>query len=200
VLENERAAPVCRLAVMSRIENSLMVSMVSTVTQSTLEGLGHRFDPHRIFEEVRLRRCRGCGRVWRFKVAHNSFDAITYVWLKLLEPTGWTMTFDLLFEPSFDEVSSLSRPADARLSRRNRKRGVSAGRTGRSGRDQREMSEGRLCLTSFGISSPLPARERIEGEGPITARIFRARFRIPPRLALRWKRCRILNRARSNAR
>jgi hypothetical protein len=85
-----------------------MVSMVSTVTRSTLEGLGHRFDPHRIFEEVRLRRCRGCGRVWRFKVAHNSFDAITYVWLKLLEPTGWTMTFDLLFEPSFDEVSSLS--------------------------------------------------------------------------------------------
>lgn len=82
--------------------------MASTVMQSTLEGLGHKFDPLRIFEEVRLRRCRGCGRIWRFKGADNSFDAITYVWLKLLEPTGWTMTFDLPFEPSLDEVSSLS--------------------------------------------------------------------------------------------
>ena len=35
-------------------------------------------------------------------------DILTYVWLKLLEPTGWTMTFDLPFEPSLDEVSILS--------------------------------------------------------------------------------------------
>jgi len=79
-----------------------------TVTQSTLECLGHNFDPHRIFEDVRLRRCRGCGRIWRFKPACNSFDAIAYEWLKLLEPTGWTMTFDLPFEPGLDEVSHLS--------------------------------------------------------------------------------------------
>ena len=76
--------------------------------QSMLERLGHRFDPHRIFEEVRLCRCRGCGRIWRFKSAHNAFDAVTYLWLKLLEPTGWTMTFDLPFEPGLDEVSHLS--------------------------------------------------------------------------------------------
>ncbi len=82
--------------------------MTQVVTQSTLEALGHNFDPKRIFEEVRLRRCRGCGRIWRFKPAHNSFDAVTYVWLKLLEPTGWTMTFDLPFEPGLDEVSHLS--------------------------------------------------------------------------------------------
>ena len=82
--------------------------MDSAVTQSTLEGLGHEFDTHRIFEEVRLRRCRGCGRIWRFKTAGNSFDEVTYVWLKLLEPTGWTMTFDLPFEPRLDEVCRLS--------------------------------------------------------------------------------------------
>jgi hypothetical protein len=82
--------------------------MTSTVTQPTLEGLGHEFDPRRIFEEVRLRRCRGYGRIWRFKAADNSFDAVTYAWLKLLEPTGWTMTFDLPFEPSLDEVLPLS--------------------------------------------------------------------------------------------
>jgi hypothetical protein len=73
-----------------------------------LDGLDRKFDPLRIFEEMRLRRCRGCGRIWRFKTAGNSFDAVTYVWLKLLEPTGWTMTIDLPFEPSLDEVSRLS--------------------------------------------------------------------------------------------
>jgi len=52
--------------------------MNQAVTQSTLEGLGHNFDPHRILEDVRLRRCRGCGRIWRFKPAHNSFDAVAY--------------------------------------------------------------------------------------------------------------------------
>jgi hypothetical protein len=31
-----------------------------------------------------------------------------YMWLKLLAPTGWTMTFDLPFEPSLDEVFRLS--------------------------------------------------------------------------------------------
>jgi hypothetical protein len=82
--------------------------MNSAVMQSTLEGLGHEFDPLRIFEEVRLRRCRGCGRIWRFRTARNSFDAVTYLWLKQLEPTGWTMTFDLPFAPSLDEVSRLS--------------------------------------------------------------------------------------------
>jgi hypothetical protein len=30
------------------------------------------------------------------------------MWLKLLAPTGWTMTFDLPFEPSLDEVFRLS--------------------------------------------------------------------------------------------
>lgn len=88
--------------------------MTSTIMQSALEDLGHAFDPHWVFEEVRLRRCRGCGRIWRLKIAANSFDAITYVWLKLLEPTGWTMTFDLPFEPSLDEVSYLS-PIEMRL-------------------------------------------------------------------------------------
>jgi hypothetical protein len=82
--------------------------MNRAVTQSTLERLGHKFDPLRVFEEVRLRRCRGCGRIWRFKAADNSIDAVTYLWLKLLEPTGWTMTFDLPFEPRLDEVSLLS--------------------------------------------------------------------------------------------
>jgi hypothetical protein len=82
--------------------------MTSTVTQSTLEGLGHKFDPRPIFEDVRLRQCRGCGRIWRFKAANNSTDSVTYLWLKLLEPTGWTMTFDLPFEPSLDEVLLLS--------------------------------------------------------------------------------------------
>ena len=82
--------------------------MSPAVTQSTLEGLCHKFDPLRIFEDVRLRRCRGCGRIWRFKLADNSFDAVSYLWLRLLEPTGWTMTFDLPFEPSLDEVSCLS--------------------------------------------------------------------------------------------
>ena len=77
-------------------------------TQSTLESLGHNFDPRRIFEEVQLRRCRGCGRIWRFRPAHNSFDAVSFLWLKLLEPTGWTMTFDLPFAPALDEVSPLS--------------------------------------------------------------------------------------------
>jgi hypothetical protein len=78
------------------------------VTQSTLECLGHKFDPLRIFDEVRLRRCRGCGRIWRFKPANNRFDELAYAWLKLLEPTGWTMTFDLPFEPGMDEVFPLS--------------------------------------------------------------------------------------------
>ena len=32
------------------------------------------------------------------------------------------------------------------------------------------------------LSSPRPVRERIEGEGPITARVFRARFKIPLRI------------------
>jgi hypothetical protein len=82
--------------------------MDRVVTQSTLERLGHNFDPRQIFEDVRLRRCRGCGRIWRFKPARNSFDAVTFLWLKLLEPTGWTMTFDLPFEPGLDEVSHLS--------------------------------------------------------------------------------------------
>jgi len=78
------------------------------VTQSTLERLGHKFDRLRIFEDVRLRRCRGCGRIWRFKAAHNSIDTLAYAFLRLLEPTGWTMTFDLPFEPGLDEVFSLS--------------------------------------------------------------------------------------------
>jgi hypothetical protein len=78
------------------------------VTQSTLERLGHDFDPRRIFEQVRLCRCRGCGRIWRFKTADNSIDSLTYAWLRLVEPTGWTMTFDLPFEPSLDEVDHLS--------------------------------------------------------------------------------------------
>jgi len=82
--------------------------MNHVVTQSTLERLGHKFDPFRIFEDVRLRRCRGCGRIWRFKLANNSIDAVTYLWLRLLEPTGWTMTFDLPFEPGLDEVDRLS--------------------------------------------------------------------------------------------
>jgi len=82
--------------------------MTQVISQSTLERLGHNFDPHRVLEDVRLRRCRGCGRIWRFKPAHNSFDAVAYLWLKLLEPTGWTMTFDLPFEPGLDEVSHLS--------------------------------------------------------------------------------------------
>jgi hypothetical protein len=30
------------------------------------------------------------------------------MYVKLLEPTGWTMTFDLPFEPSLNEVSCLS--------------------------------------------------------------------------------------------
>ena len=83
-------------------------AMTSPVTQPALEALGHNFDPKRIFEEVRLCRCRGCGRIWRFKPAHNPLDALTYLWLKLLDPTGWTMTFDLPFEPGLDEVSALS--------------------------------------------------------------------------------------------
>ena len=82
--------------------------MAHAVLQSTLERLDHNFDLHQIFEDVRLRRCRGCGRIWRFKAAHNAFDAVTYLWLNLLEPTGWTMTFDLPFEPSLDEVSCRS--------------------------------------------------------------------------------------------
>ena len=76
--------------------------------QSKLERLGHNFDPRRIFAEVRLCRCRGCGRIWRFKTADNSIDTLTYAWLRLLEPTGWTMTFDLPFAPALDEVSPLS--------------------------------------------------------------------------------------------
>ena len=76
--------------------------------QSILELLGHNFDPRRIFAEVRLCRCRGCGRIWRFRPAHNSFDAVSFLWLKLLEPTGWTMTIDLPFAPGLDEVSPLS--------------------------------------------------------------------------------------------
>jgi len=82
--------------------------MNSPVTQSTLEDLEPKFDLRPIFDDVRLRQCRGCGRIWRFKTAANSFDAVAYLWLKLLEPTGWTMTFDLPFEPSLDEVSRLS--------------------------------------------------------------------------------------------
>jgi hypothetical protein len=78
------------------------------VIQSALERLGHDFDPHRIFEQVRLCRCRGSGRIWRFKTAGNSIDTLTYAWLRLVEPTGWTMTFDLPFEPSLDEVDRLS--------------------------------------------------------------------------------------------
>ena len=82
--------------------------MNQAVTQSTLEGLDHKFDPHRILEDVRLRRCRGCGRIWRFKTADNSIDTLTYAWLRLVEPTGWTMTFDLPFAPALDEVFPLS--------------------------------------------------------------------------------------------
>ena len=78
------------------------------VTQSTLERLDHDFDPRQIFDDVRLRRCRGCGRIWRFKPGNNSFDAVANLWLKLLEPTGWTMTLDLPFEPGLDQVSCLS--------------------------------------------------------------------------------------------
>ena len=82
--------------------------MNPTATQSVLERLEHAFDPLRIFEDVRLRRCRSCGRVWRFKAANNSMDVLTYAWLRLLEPTGWTMTFDLPFEPRLDQVVSLT--------------------------------------------------------------------------------------------
>jgi hypothetical protein len=82
--------------------------MDRVVTQTSLERLDHSFDPRRIFDDVRLRRCRGCGRIWRFKPANNSFDAIAHAWLKLLEPTGWTMTLDLPFEPGLDQISDLS--------------------------------------------------------------------------------------------
>jgi hypothetical protein len=81
----------------------------SEVSQSELEHLGHKFDAARIFELVRLRRCRGCGRIWRFKAACNSTDAFLYAWLRLLEPTGWTMTFDLPLEQAVDDVLCLSR-------------------------------------------------------------------------------------------
>ena len=131
--------------------------MTQVISQSTLERLGHNFDPHRVLEDVRLRRCRGCGRIWRFKPAHNSFDAVAYLWLKLLEPTGWTMTFDLPFEPDLDEVSHLSpiemllwkrralpRPANPRLPRRNRKRRVSTNRFRCFGRGQRQSRDGRF--------------------------------------------------------
>ena len=42
-------------------------------------------------------------------------------------------------------------------------------------------------------SSPLPEWERIEGEGPITARFFRARFKILPFFLMsdRWERARV---------
>jgi len=86
----------------------MKIRMNLVVTQSTLESVGHKFDPLQIFEHVRLRRCRGCGRIWRFKTAHNSIDALAYAWLRLLEPTGWTMTIDLPFEPGLDEVFRLS--------------------------------------------------------------------------------------------
>ena len=79
-----------------------------TVTQSALERFEHQFDRRLIFEQVRLRRCRGCGRIWRFKAAHSSIDVLGFAWLRLLEPTGWTMTFDLPFEPGVDEVDRLT--------------------------------------------------------------------------------------------
>jgi hypothetical protein len=79
-----------------------------TVTQSALERFEHKFDRARIFEKVRLRRCRGCGRIWRFKTAHSPIDGLTYAWLRLLEPTGWTMTFDLPFKPNIDQVDRLT--------------------------------------------------------------------------------------------
>jgi hypothetical protein len=82
--------------------------MSRVVTEAALKTLGHDFDSHRVFEEVQLRRCRGCGRIWRFKAANSSIDALAYPWLKLLEPTGWTMTIDLPFEPGLDAVSRLS--------------------------------------------------------------------------------------------
>jgi hypothetical protein len=79
-----------------------------TVTQSALERFEHVFDPLKIFERVGLCRCRGCGRIWRFKAANSPIDALAYAWLRLLEPTGWTMTFDLPFEPRLDEVDRLT--------------------------------------------------------------------------------------------
>jgi hypothetical protein len=95
----------CRI---SRYELDWSSPVNVVAMQSILERLGHNFDPHRVFAAVRLCRCRGCGRIWRFKPATNSVDSLTYTWLRLVEPTGWTMTIDLPFAPALDEVFPLS--------------------------------------------------------------------------------------------
>jgi hypothetical protein len=77
-------------------------------TQSALEQRGHRFDRLWIFDAVGLARCLNCGRTWRFRSADNQFGAMLSRWLRLLEPAGWTITFDLPITPGLDEVARLT--------------------------------------------------------------------------------------------
>jgi hypothetical protein len=79
------------------------------VFQAALEELGHKFDRYWVWNHCSLRRCRGCGRVWRFKVSSSQTNALWYRRLGFLEPSGWTITSDLPMEPCIDRVFSLSR-------------------------------------------------------------------------------------------
>jgi len=78
-------------------------------SQVTLEHIGHTFDRYRVWNDVALRRCRSCGRVWRFKVSKRQIDTLWNRRLGFLEPTGWTMTSDLPIVPCIDAVFPLSR-------------------------------------------------------------------------------------------
>jgi hypothetical protein len=78
------------------------------VTEHALERGAHRFDPLWIYAEVGLRRCTGCGRIWRVPHSRDQFEALKFRWLKLMEPTGWT------FDDPVDEVYRLE-PAEALL-------------------------------------------------------------------------------------
>jgi hypothetical protein len=57
-----------------------------------LEALGHEFDPHPVVAAVDLARCLRCGRIWQQCKCDNCFDSLKAAWLKLVEPTGWTLT------------------------------------------------------------------------------------------------------------
>jgi hypothetical protein len=78
-------------------------------TISALEALGHEFDPHPIIAAVNLARCLRCGRIWRRRKYGNCFDSLMAAWLKLAEPTGWTLTPDKReFQVRVDRVENLS--------------------------------------------------------------------------------------------
>jgi hypothetical protein len=78
-------------------------------TIGALEALGHKLVPHPAIAAVGLAWCARCGRIWRARKCRSLFESLQSAWLRLVAPTGWTLTPDKgEFHVRVDRVEHLS--------------------------------------------------------------------------------------------